>query len=142
MNVMQIRTLGDPVLRETATPVVAFDETLSRLADDMLETMYAAPGVGLAANQVGLRMSCFVYASRGSRGLRGQPERPISRRETARGVLSIPPPPRTVRALAGRLRGSTSGRLLDSGRGLLARIFRMRPTTGGDALTAIRGHTD
>ena len=38
MTVMQIRTLGDPVLRETATPVVAFDETLRRLADDMVET--------------------------------------------------------------------------------------------------------
>src|SRR5262245_4973039 len=64
VTVMQIRTLGDPVLRESATPVEAFDDALRRVVDDMLETMYAAPGVGLAGNQVGLRTACFVYDDR------------------------------------------------------------------------------
>ena len=57
---MQIRTLGDPVLREEATHVEVFDEALRRLADDMIETMYAAPGVGLAAPQVGVPLRIFV----------------------------------------------------------------------------------
>jgi peptide deformylase len=51
---MPIRMLGDPVLREPTKSIEDFDDTLRRLAADMTETMYAAPGVGLAANQVGL----------------------------------------------------------------------------------------
>ena len=50
----------DPVLRETASPVEAFDEGLRELARDMLETMYDAPGRGLAAPQVGLPVRLFV----------------------------------------------------------------------------------
>ena len=46
---MSIRVLGDPVLRETARPVERFDRALRRIADDMFDTMYEAPGVGLAA---------------------------------------------------------------------------------------------
>ena len=60
MTVMQIRTLGDPALREPATPVEVFDDALRRLAADMIETMYAAPGVGLAATQVGVPLRVFV----------------------------------------------------------------------------------
>ena len=51
---MPIRTLGDPVLREPSKPVERFDRTLRRLFDDMVGTMYAASGVGLAAPQVGI----------------------------------------------------------------------------------------
>ncbi len=58
---MPIKKLGDPVLREKAAPVERFDGGLSRLADDMLETMYDAPGVGLAAPQVGVQKRFFVY---------------------------------------------------------------------------------
>jgi peptide deformylase len=50
----------DPVLREVAAPVERFDEGLRSLAQDMLETMYDAPGRGLAAPQVGLGMRLFV----------------------------------------------------------------------------------
>lgn len=130
MTVMQIRTLGDPVLRETATPVVVFDETLRRLADDLLETMYAAPGVGLAANQVGLRMSCFVYDDRdGHAGFVANPELSDLEDEDTfeEGCLSIPGPYHpTVRALRVRLRGSgLDGRPLDiRAEGILARIFQ------------------
>jgi peptide deformylase len=61
MALFPIRTFGDPVLRQPAHVVTEFDATLRRLADDMLETMYEAPGVGLAAPQVGVRKRMFVY---------------------------------------------------------------------------------
>jgi peptide deformylase len=53
MAILPIRTFGDPVLRLETKPVVDVDETISALAVDMIETMYQAPGVGLAANQIG-----------------------------------------------------------------------------------------
>lgn len=56
-----IRLFGDPVLRERASDVSEIDASLKQLADDMLETMYAAPGVGLAAPQVGIQKRMFVY---------------------------------------------------------------------------------
>jgi peptide deformylase len=63
LTTLPIRILGDPVLREPAGDVETFDASLKRLSDDMLETMYAAPGVGLAAPQVGLSLRFFVYDS-------------------------------------------------------------------------------
>ena len=56
-----IRVVGDPVLRERAVEVTDIDGRLARLADDMLATMYEAPGVGLAAPQVGVQKRLFVY---------------------------------------------------------------------------------
>jgi peptide deformylase len=50
----------DPRLRERALPVTAFDEALGRVIDDMLETMYAAPGIGLSATQVNVRKRLIV----------------------------------------------------------------------------------
>ena len=50
----------DPVLREVARPVTGFDADLQALAQDMLETMYDAPGRGLAAPQIGLGLRLFV----------------------------------------------------------------------------------
>lgn len=55
-----IRIYGDPVLRRRASDVTRFDDALARLAADMIETMYAADGVGLAAPQIGLGMRLFV----------------------------------------------------------------------------------
>ena len=54
MAKLPIITLPDPILRKLSTPVERVDDELRKLADDMLETMYAAPGVGLAAVQVGV----------------------------------------------------------------------------------------
>ena len=54
MAVMEIVKYGDPVLRKKALPVEAFDDALRQFVSDMLETMYASNGVGLAANQVGV----------------------------------------------------------------------------------------
>jgi peptide deformylase len=55
-----ILTYGAPVLRRAAVPVRKFNGSLQALIDDMVETMYAAPGVGLAANQVGSPERLFV----------------------------------------------------------------------------------
>jgi peptide deformylase len=51
---------GEPPLHRAAADVVQFDDELQRLIDDMIETMYAAPGVGLAATQVGVPLRVFV----------------------------------------------------------------------------------
>lgn len=58
---MNIRTYGDPVLNVATTPVENIDGKIAALAETMIETMYEAPGVGLAANQIGVGKSLFVY---------------------------------------------------------------------------------
>ena len=60
MTILHIVKYGDPVLRRKADPVEKLTDDLSRLIDDMIETMYAAPGIGLAAPQVGVSKSLFV----------------------------------------------------------------------------------
>lgn len=60
MSVLDLRFDGDPVLRDIAAPVAAFDAGLARLVADMFDTMYAAPGRGLAAPQVGVSQRVFV----------------------------------------------------------------------------------
>lgn len=60
MALFPIRTFGDPVLRAVAEPVDEITSALERLVDDMLETMYEAPGVGLAAPQIGVSKAIFV----------------------------------------------------------------------------------
>jgi peptide deformylase len=60
MTKLAIITLPDPLLRRKSAPVERIDEDLRKLADDMLETMYAAPGVGLAAVQVGVPRRLIV----------------------------------------------------------------------------------
>jgi peptide deformylase len=56
-----IRVIGDPVLREHAHTVTEFDRSLRKLAKRMIRTMHDAPGVGLAAPQVGVLQRLFVY---------------------------------------------------------------------------------
>jgi peptide deformylase len=56
-----IRVVGDPVLRQRAAEVTTIDGRLAKLAEDMIATMYEAPGVGLAAPQVGVEKRLFVY---------------------------------------------------------------------------------
>lgn len=57
----QIRVFGDPVLRKMADDVTDIDGKLAKLCEDMLETMYDEPGLGLAAPQVGVQKRFFVY---------------------------------------------------------------------------------
>lgn len=60
MALLEILEYPDPRLRTRATPVERVDDQVRRLADDMLETMYAAPGVGLAASQVNVHKRIIV----------------------------------------------------------------------------------
>jgi peptide deformylase len=60
MALLPILEYPDPRLRTRAEPVTDFDATLERLIDDMLETMYAAPGIGLAATQVNIHRRLIV----------------------------------------------------------------------------------
>lgn len=58
--ILEVVKYGDPVLTKPAEEVTEFDPSLSKLVDNMFETMYGAPGVGLAAPQVGLLKRLFV----------------------------------------------------------------------------------
>ena len=60
MAKLAILEFPDPRLRKTATPVTTVDDALRNLIDDMLETMYAAPGIGLAASQVDVHKRLLV----------------------------------------------------------------------------------
>ena len=68
MSVLPIRIAGDPVLHRAAEPVDAFDSELRDLVADMIDTMRAAPGVGLAAPQVGVGRQIFVWSYAGGAG--------------------------------------------------------------------------
>jgi peptide deformylase len=60
MAVKKIITYPHPVLRQKTKEVTVFDDDLRQLVADMIETMYAAPGVGLAANQIGVSLQVVV----------------------------------------------------------------------------------
>jgi peptide deformylase len=127
---MTIRTLGDPVLREPAKPVERFDRALGQLAADMIETMYDAPGVGLAGPQVGLSMQLFVFDD-GEHGptFIANPELLDAEGEVTEeeGCLSIPGPyHRMARYQRIRCRGlDVRGDAIELvGDGLAARIFQ------------------
>mgnify|MGYP001823080208 FL=1 len=60
MAILNILHFPDPRLRTVAQPVETVDDTIRKLADDMLETMYAAPGIGLAATQVNVHKRVIV----------------------------------------------------------------------------------
>jgi peptide deformylase len=60
MALLEILEFPDPRLRTRAVPVMQFDADLVRLVDDMFETMYAAPGIGLAASQVNVHRRLLV----------------------------------------------------------------------------------
>lgn len=130
VTVLAIRLMGDPVLTEEARPVEAFDSALGRLAEDMLETMYASNGVGLAAPQVGVSSRIFVFDD-GETGPKAivNPELSGSEGEQVgdEGCLSLPgiyfP---VARAMKVHVRGSgTAGEPLEfDAEGLLARIMQ------------------
>ncbi len=56
-----IRTFGDPVLKVCAAQITNIDGKIVKLADEMLQIMYQAPGLGLAATQIGVQKQLFVY---------------------------------------------------------------------------------
>lgn len=90
---MKLRYFGDPVLTTPAAPVDRIDDSLRALAADMLATMGASRGVGLAANQVGVTKRVFVYDCLGMRGVLVNPVwRPVGEaaQTGSEGCLSIP----------------------------------------------------
>jgi peptide deformylase len=132
---LEVRIFGDPVLRSKASPVKSFDDSLKRLAREMLQTMREYEGAGLAGNQVGRLQRIFV-AAWGEEGEEEQefvlvnPEIVERSEETERdgeGCLSIPgigvevERPTRVRVSAQDLDGEP----LDlTAEGRLARIFQ------------------
>ncbi|MDK6807155.1 peptide deformylase [Corynebacterium sp. HMSC062E11] len=97
MTVREVRLYGDPVLTTRAEEITEFGPSLERLAQDMLETMEAAGGVGLAANQIGVTKRIFVFdCSHYQHGLRGAVINPVweavgqDMQLGTEGCLSIP----------------------------------------------------
>ncbi len=140
MAVLPILITGDPVLHEVASPVTEFDADLRALVDDMVETLAAAPGVGLAAPQVGVPRRFFVWdwtddTGARSRGVAVNPELWITppavgeldEDTEAEGCLSIPgerfPLRRSERALLRAVDLNRAPFEL-SAQGWLARIFQ------------------
>ena len=100
MEILKVLTYPDPFLKKTATPVENIDEEIEKLIEHMVFTMYDAPGVGLAAMQVGVDKSLIVYDSGlGKEGEERKPEVLINPRIVAaegnvisenEGCLSVP----------------------------------------------------
>ncbi len=67
MAILEILQFPDPVLRQRAKPVERIDDQIQKLIDDMFDTLYAAPGLGLAAPQVGVSLRLFVYDMTGGK---------------------------------------------------------------------------
>ena len=92
MRILDIRVLGDPVLRKVTTPVEKVDDSIRSLISDMFDTMYAAEGIGLAAPQVGRTERIAVMDVEGQKFAFINPEI-IESEGSARGeegCLSIP----------------------------------------------------
>jgi peptide deformylase len=65
--ILDVVKYGDPILTKRAEEVLGFDQELAKLVDNMFETMYAAPGVGLAGPQVGVMKRIFVMDCTGGK---------------------------------------------------------------------------
>jgi peptide deformylase len=134
MAVQPICTYPDGVLRQKAQPVTSIDAALQHLIDEMIETMYAAPGIGLAAPQIGVSLQLFVVDITSGREPHAlqvfiNPEliTATGRVREDEGCLSVPgvygSTPRAERVL---LRGTNrAGTVVEvEGEGLLARAFQ------------------
>lgn len=92
MAIIPIRRAGDPVLREKARRVRTIDSSIHKLIEDMWETMYDAPGVGLAAPQIGIPLKVVVIDADGQRVALVNPEivKRSGERQLDEGCLSVP----------------------------------------------------
>ena len=94
MAIFPIRTFGDPVLRTPAKPVEEIDDKIRTLIEDMIETMYDAPGVGLAAPQIGVSLRIAVFDANDGLGARAMINPVLvetaGEREFEEGCLSVP----------------------------------------------------
>ena len=134
MPVLKVRQYPDPVLKRRAEPVERITPAVEQLCRDMAETMYAAPGVGLAANQVGVPLRIFTADCHGE----GEPRQLITminpeivevrgELREEEGCLSVPeynaPVVRYAEVTVKGLDLEGKPRLI-SGRDLLARCFQ------------------
>jgi len=140
MAVLPILITGDPVLHSAASPVTVFNDELRSLIADMFDTMEAAPGVGLAAPQVGVDKRVFVFSWTDDddvvwRGAAVNPELWISptpvgeadEEEESEGCLSIPGerfPLRRAELAILRAVDETNDPFEIKAEGWLARIFQ------------------
>jgi len=87
-----IRIIGDPVLRQRAGEVTDIDARMARLVEDMFVTMYDAPGLGLAAPQIGVQKRLFVYDHEGHKGVLINPviKEHSGEWDYSEGCLSVP----------------------------------------------------
>jgi len=93
VSIQNIRLFGDPVLRTPAEPVVDFDRELRQLVKDLTDTMFDAPGAGLAAPQLGVGLRVFTYHCDGFEGHLVNPTFDVVGEEMQdgpEGCLSIP----------------------------------------------------
>jgi len=92
VSIKPIRLFGDPVLRTAAEPVTVFDAELRRLVADLTETMQNAPGLGLAAPQIGVGLRVFTYFVDDELGHLINPDLNLSEDEETddEGCLSFP----------------------------------------------------
>jgi peptide deformylase len=106
VSIRPIRLFGDPVLRTPAEPVTSFDAELRRLVKDLIDTMMDAPGLGLAAPQIGVGLRVFTYNVDDVIGHLINPTLELSAEIEVddEGCLSFPglsyPTPRSLRAVA------------------------------------------
>jgi peptide deformylase len=130
MALLRIRQFGDPVLRERAKEIEEITDVHRRLIDDMIETMREAPGVGLAATQVGVLERLFVWEVEEDHGVLINPvivDRSNERFTEPEGCLSLPGLTYeverdyevTVQALDAEMKPITI-----TGHDLLARVFQ------------------
>ena len=139
MTILPIRITGDPVLHSKAQEVAEISPEIKALISDMFETMEAAPGVGLAAPQIGVALRIFVYdyeyEEQRLRGVAINPQLEISEIEAgepdmeseSEGCLSIPterfPLKRAAKAILTALDESGNTYTLEVS-GWMARIFQ------------------
>jgi peptide deformylase len=94
MAILPIRTFGDPVLRTRTAVVEEIDDGVRKLVADMIETMYDAPGAGLAANQIGVSRRICVFDAADGNGaqvlINGELVETDGEVRTDEGCLSVP----------------------------------------------------
>jgi peptide deformylase len=127
---LPIRTFGDPVLRERAGEITKFTDVHRRLIKDMIDTMRDAPGVGLAAPQVGVMERIFVWEVEEEHGALINPEivkRSRRRLTEEEGCLSLPglvyPVERNYEVVV-RALDENGDEIEIAGEDLLARVFQ------------------
>lgn len=130
MSVLQIRIVGDPVLRSPAEKVTEFGPELARLVGDMMDTMRDVSGAGLAAPQVGVGLRVFTYEVGGASGHVINPVLEVSDEQQelgGEGCLSVPglgfdtPRPAWARVTGYDVDGQP---VAVEGTGMLARCFQ------------------